>query len=75
MYDVRSKQAFIYRSNSLKEIAGGSILIRDCFKNYLYPAAKYVGSLNHAPNGIFADQDVPFTPEGFEQHIKDGYIG
>lgn len=39
MYDVRGKQKFIYRSEHLKEIIGGSAIIRDVFKDYLYPAA------------------------------------
>ena len=32
MYDIRGKQEFIYRSSRIKEIIGGSALIRDCFK-------------------------------------------
>lgn len=39
MYDIRGKQEYIYRSNRLKEIVGGSAVIKDCFKDYLYPAA------------------------------------
>ena len=39
MYDVRGKQAFIFRNNHIKEIVGGSCIIRDCFKNVLFPAA------------------------------------
>lgn len=40
MYDIRGKQEFIYRSSKLKEIVGGSLIIRDLFKDYLYKAAK-----------------------------------
>lgn len=40
MYDVRGKQDYIFRKNQIKEIAGGSCIIRECFKDYLYPAAK-----------------------------------
>jgi hypothetical protein len=40
MYDVRGKQEYIFRKNQIKEIVGGSCIIRDCFKDYLYPAAK-----------------------------------
>ena len=32
MYDIRGKQEFIYRSSRIKEIIGGSALIRDCFE-------------------------------------------
>ena len=40
MYDIRGKQEYIYKSNKIKEIVGGSAIIRDCFKDYLYEAAK-----------------------------------
>ena len=40
MYDIRGKQDFIFRTNKLKEIVGSSWLIRDCFVDYLFPAAK-----------------------------------
>lgn len=40
MYDVRGKQEYIFRKNKIKEIVGGSCIIRDCFQDYLYPAAK-----------------------------------
>lgn len=39
MYDVREKQEYIYRSGQIKEIAGASAIIRDVFKDYLFPAA------------------------------------
>lgn len=39
MYDIRGKQEFIFRTNKIKEIIGGSCIIRDCYKDYLYPAA------------------------------------
>lgn len=40
MYDVRGKQDFIFRNNQIKEIIGGSCIIRDCFDADLFPAAK-----------------------------------
>lgn len=40
MYDIRGKQEYIYKSNKIREIVGGSAVIRDCFKDFLYPAAK-----------------------------------
>lgn len=70
MYDVRGKQEFIYKCNRLKEIIGASAIIRDCFKDYLYPEAEKI-----AEKGIFHDENVPFTTNGFQSHIKEGYIG
>ena len=40
MYDVRGKQDYIFRGRKLKEIVGGSLIIRDIFEDELYPAAK-----------------------------------
>ena len=41
MYDIRGKQEFIYRSSRIKEIIGGSALIRDSFKQlYKYAEKK-----------------------------------
>ena len=40
MYDVRGKQEDIFKTNKLKEIVGGSCIIRDCFKEYLFPSAE-----------------------------------
>ena len=44
MYDVRGKQEFIFRTNRLKEIAGGSAVIRDIYNDYLYPASGKLGN-------------------------------
>ena len=38
MYDVRGKQDFIFRTNRIKEIVGASWIIRDIFRDYLFPA-------------------------------------
>lgn len=40
MYDVRGKQEYIFKTNKLKEIVGGFCIIRDCFKEYLFPSAE-----------------------------------
>ena len=40
MYDVRGKQEYIFKTNKLIEIVGGSCIIRDCFKEYLFPSAE-----------------------------------
>ena len=39
MYDVRAKQNYIYKTKKLKEIQGASWIIRDCFKDHLFPVA------------------------------------
>ena len=72
LYDIRAKQNFIFRTNHMKEIIGASAIIRDCFKDYLFPQARQVGK------GIFpGENDVrePFSRETFERHLADGYIG
>ena len=73
MYDIRSKQDFIYRSTSVKEIIGGSLIIRDCFKDYLYPSAKEISS-----NGIYGGsekEDADFNRDEFSKHLDAGYLG
>ena len=46
MYDVRGKQSFIYRSKHIKEIIGGSEIIRSLFEKELsYAAQKYRNKL------------------------------
>lgn len=47
MYDIRGKQEFIYRSIKLKEIVGGSAIIRDLFIDYFFPAAKEYRNEQH----------------------------
>ena len=68
MYDIRGKQEFIFRSNRMKEIIGGSCIIRDCFDDYLYPEAEKYGK------GIY-HEDTPFLQKDFEKHMSEGYIG
>lgn len=75
MYDIRGKQEFIYRTGKIKAIMGASYMIRDCFEDYLYPAAKACSS-----KGIFSykkkeNEDAEFTPGSFERHLEEGYIG
>ena len=80
MYDIRGKQEFIFRTNKLKEIAGGSMIIRDCFRDYLFPAAL---EIKEGSKGIFTYKDkkgnhkdnCEFTEAGFIEHIKQGYVG
>ena len=77
MYDIRGKQDYIYKSSKIKEIVGGSYIIRDCFDDCLFPSAEKVSE-----KGIFSyrrnsGQDEPgeFTPENFENRLNRGYIG
>lgn len=71
MYDVRGKQEFIFRSPHIKEIVGGSAIIRDIFKDYLYPQAEqYDGS-----RGIYHGEEA-FTEDGLRKHMEEeNYIG
>ena len=75
MYDVRGKQEFIFRTNKLREIVGGSWIIRDIYDDYLYESAKEAGGKIF--NYRREDGDDPgFSRELFEKHInEDGYIG
>ncbi|MEF9863936.1 MAG: hypothetical protein RR777_03250 [Christensenellaceae bacterium] len=41
MYNIRSKQKFIYETNRIKSIVGASHMITDAFKDYLYDEAIY----------------------------------
>lgn len=73
MYDIRGKQEYIYKSNKMKEIIGASYIIRDCFKDHLYPAAKECSK-----EGLFDYQgecDAAFSRGNFERHLSKGYIG
>ena len=69
MYDIRAKQDFIFKTNRMKEIVGGSAIIRDCFDDYFYKVASKIGK------GIRNDKSVPFKSEDFSKHLADGYIG
>ena len=76
MYDVRGKQEFIFKTNKIKEIIGGSAIIRDVFADYLYCAAESISENN---KGIYSYKkeggDTAFTQEGWEKHLSEGYIG
>ncbi len=80
MYDIRGKQEFIFRTNRLKEIAGGSAVIRDLYNDYLYPAS---GNLANGDYKIFRYKDadgntIPgtdFSEAAFVNHLNAGYIG
>lgn len=77
MYDIRGKQAFIFRTNKLKEIVGGSWIIRDLFNDYLYDEARDDGSkgiFNYNDENVSEDEKK-FTEDNFNNHLEQGYIG
>lgn len=89
MYDIRGKQDFIFRTNKLQEIVGGSWIIRDLYKDYLYPVAKKLDGGKE--KGIFSYKEIKercdgtgeeytaeqlqFSPERFLKHMEEGYLG
>ena len=83
MYDIAGKQEFIFRHSTIKQIIGASNIIRDLFKDYLFPSAeqykKYsTGCKDRAIYDYTAigSNNQPFSLKEFEDHIEnDGYIG
>lgn len=90
MYDVRGKQDYIFRSKKLKEIVGGSLVIRDIFKDELYPAANEYKRKQSLENGICVggeleaifnykdfdeSDDSAFSSVNFKRHMERGYLG
>lgn len=83
MYDVRGKQEYIYRSNKIKTIIGGSLIISDCFKDYLFPAAiKYRDSnceTKISGEAIFdykMQENKGFSTDNFESRMQGNqYLG
>lgn len=82
MYDVRGKQEYIFRGGKLKEIIGGSCIIRDCFRKYLYAAAKEYRDKKpgiEGPEAVYVyEKDESFSVEAFiaRMNASDSrYIG
>ncbi|MBR2842800.1 MAG: hypothetical protein IKF06_05940 [Lachnospiraceae bacterium] len=84
MFDIRGKQKYIYNTSKMKEIIAASEIIRDCFKDYLYPAAiRYRNTLStknrSAEPAIYnyeEERDQTFSFEAFEQRMMGRqYIG
>ena len=82
MYDIRGKQEYIYKSNKIKEIVGGSAIIRDCFKDYLYKAAKDYRNeeIKESEEEAIFDYNTKgndkFSVEKFKKRMEEGtYIG
>lgn len=69
LYTIRSKQKYIFRSNGLIEIVGGSELVQDSF-DALYTQAKKVGLiLQEVKNGAF---NIEAILSAFESGELDG---
>ncbi len=81
MYDIRSKQSFIYKSTRMKEIVGASLLIRDCFRMFLCSAAKNIKEGSKGIYGLYEMHEEVKEPDAFTQkkfikHVEeDGYVG
>lgn len=81
MYDIRGKQEYIFRSRHIKEIMGGSAVIEDCFKDYLYPQAKEYRNRRYGKDGcgddaIFNHTDQSFSVKAFEERMNgEQFIG
>lgn len=74
IYDFRSKQEYIYRTNRLQEISGASKLIEDIYDRFFVELNKgneqsppYVGLTDKAGN------DTPFAYQAFKNH--DAILG
>lgn len=82
-YDIRGKQEYIYQgSHHIKEIVGGSCIIRDCFEKYLYPAAeefrnKQMEESYYEPAIFQYDkQNIKFSVSDFTERMEQNiYLG
>ena len=76
MYDVRGKQNFIYRSTHIKEIIGGSDIIRTVFKRELYSAAKDYRNekLYNAGSDYKTDSDKLKAEAVYDYHKQDAKL-
>lgn len=72
MYDVRGKQEFIYRSSKIKEIVGGSMVIRDIFDDYLFSQGG--GRLIYSYDSN-AEVVAPFRVDEMKKRFSEGYVG
>ena len=70
MYDIRGKQEFIFRTNKLKEIVGGSWIIRDCFNDYLFDEAKQIDHPKDHPKDHSKDRPKDHPKDHSKDHSK-----
>lgn len=66
-YAIRSKQEYIFRSNRLLDIVGGTEMIRDAF-DWVYAAAEQEGI-------VCQTADVPFTLQAVRDAFAAGILG
>ncbi len=67
LYDCRSKQEYIYRTNQVKEISGASMLLADIFSSFFHNEQSIISDWkNVASEGDFL--------ENFRKSGKDGEI-
>lgn len=66
-YTIRSKQEYIFRSNRLLDIVGGTEMIRDAF-DWVYAAAEQEGI-------VCQTADVPFTLQAVRDAFAAGILG
>ncbi|MBQ9199640.1 MAG: hypothetical protein IJ141_05625 [Lachnospiraceae bacterium] len=74
LYDCRSKQEYIYRTNKIKEISGGSALLASVYEMFIYEAEK--NGITFFCNGKWANRE--FSLNEFEKSEKKAvvvYIG
>ena len=77
MYDIRSKQQYIFRKGKIKEIVGGSAILRDLFIDYLVPVARDYAKEKGYAGGLYPydikenDKNEEFNVADFEKRIKD----
>ena len=72
LYDFRSKQEYIYRTNRLQEISGASKLIEDIYDRFLDVLNQ--GNEQNPPYIGLRDTSGNDTPFGFEDFTKDQSI-
>lgn len=68
LYDCRSKQEYIYRTNKVREIAGGSVLLAHVYGMFIDECEKH---------GIIIDNNwksESFSKKKFEESDKDGVV-
>ena len=78
LYDVKGKQEFIFRTDKIKEIIGGSLIIRDVFYDYLDKVAKeYNPAVKKGIFGLDRQTGVKedFSLANWVEQLNDGYIG
>lgn len=67
LYDLRSKQEYIYRTNRIREISGASLLLADIFDKFIKKAAE--GGIS--VRGI---TEAPFSLSAFENSGSDAEV-